>query len=50
MVQYKPKVCRNPNGDSVCEQVSIEEEVEFSVTVTATQCPADETEWSKVKS
>lgn len=50
VVQYKPKVCSNKNGDSVCENVGIEEEVEFEVTVTATQCPSDKKEWLKDKS
>ncbi|XP_066912333.1 integrin beta-1-like [Clytia hemisphaerica] len=40
-VEYKPKVCDSPDGDDTCTDVKIEQEVEFSVTLTATQCPID---------
>ena len=41
VVQYKPKVCDKPSNDATCESVKIEEEVEFTVTITAKQCPID---------
>lgn len=48
-VSYTPVQCRNSEGDAVCGDVAIEEEVEFNVTMIAESCPSNSTKWRQSK-